>query len=136
MLTNTDYGTIHTFTYRLHLDTDYLTWSGGNSEPKSLLFCGEDIYLRSLRERFKTRIGPDAGLQESSARSSPRETSTLVVTEEVERFQDERYLWRLFGDAFWVREDPEVYHRRRATCLETIVPNDNDLALRTDNEPR
>lgn len=127
MLTNTDYGSTHTFTYKLHMDTDYLTWYGGDSEPKSLLFCGEQILLRSLRKRYVPMIISDAGAP-SSATTTSVEKPTTVVAEEVERFVDERYFWRMFGETTWVREDPSVYHQNKPACLETMVPNDNELS--------
>lgn len=123
--TGKDYGFKHTFRYALKLDDDGAAWAQEATEPKSLLFCPNALYLRSWRETFRAPSTPEVpatGAGETGARET-------VVVEVVEEFRDTRRYFGLTGSTYWVTVAVEMYEQRRHECAEFSVPSDGDLAL-------
>ncbi len=123
-----NYGTSHSFSYQLSINQDDITWNGGSGEPKNILFCRDTIYLHYFKEK-SIRVEYTDSVDNSTKVDYHFETREVF-----QKHIDERYFFKLLGDAFWVDVLPEEYATRKEFCEEYIIPNDGELSLDPINQ--
>ncbi len=123
ILTNTNYGTTHSYKYNVLLNEPNINWSYGSGEPKNLLFCKDTTYIHYVNKNSYPIKVTD----------SITNTITTKYTHKVEnmyqKYIDKRYFFNLFGDDFWLDITPERYNKIKNLCSEYVIPNDNELTL-------
>lgn len=123
LFTNHNYGTSHRFKYRVSVDQGSIDWDFGVGEPKHFLFCDKDVYIHYLNENSYTEESRD------SITDISEEVHVIKIENQYQKYIDERYLFKLFGDAYWVDVTEEEYARNKAICSEQAIPNDNELTI-------
>lgn len=113
----------HSYSYKLHLIDKGVNWDGGSGEPKGLIFCKDSIFLYSLKEKFFTN---DALVRKDSTIKSE---SYYQVVEVYQKHEDQRYLFNMMGQDFWVDISENEYLLRKHDCEEFAIPNDGELTL-------
>ncbi len=121
IITKHNYGTSHSFRYKITLDKMAITWEGGSGEPKHLLFCEDTLYIHFLKNKWVEEEAIDS-LHKTS-------NNNYQIQDAYQVHIDERYFFNLLGDDYWVEITPENYRKQKATCKEFEVPNDNELVL-------
>ncbi len=121
LITKYNYGTTHSFSYKIDLDNGSIKWNGGSAEPKHLLFCNDTIYIHYFRNKWIEEQGTDS--------LSTTTNGHYQIHEDYQAFIDKRYFFNLFGDAYWVETTPNNYRKQKAIGNEFEVPNDNELVL-------
>jgi hypothetical protein len=124
IVTNHNYGTSHSFRYKLSLHQEDINWNGGSGEPKNILFCKDTIYIRYLKEKRSRTEYID---------SISNTTKYYYHSEVLEVFQkhiDERYFFKIFGSDFWVDITPQHYASLKKSCEDYPIPNENELTLK------
>lgn len=127
VFTNHNYGTSHRYSYTFLMPKEDINWNGGSGEPKNILFCKDTIYVRYLKEK---------SIRTKYIDSTDNTTKYNYHSEIHEAFQkhiDERYFFKLFGDDFWVDITSENYSSVKKSCDDYHIPNDNELALKSDD---
>ncbi|WP_299259780.1 hypothetical protein [uncultured Aquimarina sp.] len=118
-ITNSDYGTSHSYSYKLTVNNGDVNWDGGTAEPKHLLFCKDSIYIHYLKEKYISVEPKDSVKKEG-----------YYATQDVyEVYIDKRYFFKFFGDDYWVEVSSEKYDLQKESCTEYSVPNDNELSI-------
>jgi hypothetical protein len=127
LLTGHEYGTRHEYAYSFELWPARVAWSGGSAEPKTLVLCGEQIYLRYLDIEVEEREAGTANEQDADAQAiGPPRTMKAVARQA--KLRDERTFFNLFGEARWINVEPGDVPVS-ADCREHAIPNDHELAL-------
>lgn len=111
-ITGTSYSSTHHFDYQVSITPGRIYWEGGgSSEPKYVLFCGEDsLYFHYVRKK-SVRDQPD------------------VSASEFIRHVDERFFFKLLGKAYWLNVESEDYQQKQKSCKEFPIPNDDELSI-------
>ncbi|WP_158974854.1 hypothetical protein [Cellulophaga sp. L1A9] len=123
IFTNHNYGTSHRFKYRVAVDKGSIDWDFGVGEPKHFLFCNKGVYIHYLNENSYTEEVRD------TINDTIEEVRVIKIENQYQKYIDERYLFKLFGDAYWVDVSEEEYARNKALCSEQEIPNDNELTI-------
>ncbi|AIY12492.1 hypothetical protein M667_04320 [Cellulophaga baltica NN016038] len=123
IFTNHNYGTSHRFKYRVAVDQGSIEWDFGVGEPKHFLFCDKGIYIHYLNENSYTEEARD------TINDTIEEVRVTKIENQYQKYIDERYLFKLFGDAYWVDVTEEEYARNKSLCSEQAIPNDNELTI-------
>ncbi len=118
-----NYGTTYSYSYQLTVEGIDAVWNGGSGEPKKLIFCQDSLFLLSYKEKLFTNDSLRK-LDTTLAYESHYE-----VVEVFQKYVDNRYFFKLFGDAAWVSIPSGYYHCKKIRCQEYDVPNDNELSL-------
>jgi len=121
ILTKHNYGTTHSFTYKITLDEMGIEWNGGSGEPKNLLFCNDTLYIHYLKNKWVEEQVKDS--------LSQRPNGDYQIQNCYQTFIDKRYFFKLLGDAYWVETTQANYNKQKSTCKEFEVPNDDELVL-------
>ncbi len=121
IITKHNYGTTHSFRYKITLDEMDIEWNGGSGEPKHLLFCKDTVYIHFLKNKWVEVETIDSVNQASNGQYQIQEAYQVYI--------DKRYFFKLLGDGYWVDTNPEKYRRQKLICNEFQVPNDNELVL-------
>jgi len=121
MITKHNYGTTHSFKYRIALDKMAIEWDGGSAEPKHLLFCKDTLYIHFLKNKWVEEEAIDSLHKTSNNHYQIQDAYQVHI--------DERYFFNLLGDAYWVETTPDNYRKQKAICKEFEVPNDNELVF-------
>lgn len=120
-----NYGTSHTFKYKISINPGDINWDGGNGEPKHLLFCEDTIYMRSFKEK-------SVRVEYNDSIDNKEEVKYHYEIKEVfQKHIDERYFFKLFGDDYWIDISQEEYTSKIESCNQYIIPNDNELSLKS-----
>lgn len=117
-LTNHNYGTSHSFTYAVSIDPGDIEWDGGSGEPKEILFSKDTTYIQYVKKRH---ITVDS-------------VSRYQVFDIYEKHIDNRYFFKLFGDAYWVEISSEDYLTAKISGDQYLIPNDNELSIKPVTE--
>ncbi|ADV48630.1 hypothetical protein Celal_1316 [Cellulophaga algicola DSM 14237] len=123
IFTNHNYGTSHRFKYRIAVDQGSIEWDFGVGEPKHFLFCDKGVYIHYLNENSYTEEARD------TINDTIEKVQVIKIENQYQKYIDERYLFKLFGDAYWVDVTAEEYARNKALCSEQAIPNDNELSI-------
>ncbi|GGX23149.1 hypothetical protein [Aquimarina muelleri] len=126
IFTNHNYGTSHSFTYKLSIQPEGIHWDGGSGEPKHLLFCNDTIYIHYFKEK---RIQIE---YTDSIDSVMKTKYHFEIREVFQKHIDERYFFKIFGEDFWIDITPEDYAYRKEFCKEYDIPNDGELLLKSN----
>lgn len=123
ILTGSNYGTTHTYTYNVLLHEPDINWSYGSGEPKNFLFCKDTTYIHyANKNSYPTTV-----------KDSITNTTTTEYHYKVENVYqkhiDNRYFFNLFGDDFWLDITPERYNQIKNSCNEYAIPNDGELVV-------
>ncbi len=121
IITKHNYGTTHSFTYKITLDKMGIEWNGGSGEPKHLLFCKDTVYIHFLKDKWVEEETIDSLNETSNGHYQIQEAYQVHI--------DKRYFFKLLGDAYWIETTPDNYIKQKTTCNEFRVPNDNELVL-------
>ena len=124
IITNHNYGTTHTFTYKVSINKNEINWDGGSAEPKYILFCKDTTYIRYLEEK-RTEIE-----YKDSLSNSVKSNSYYEIKEFYQKLVDKRYFFKLFGKQYWINIPADAYNSKKKFCDEYIIPNDNELTLK------
>lgn len=120
LISGHDYGVRHEYAYSFVLTPGRVDWRGGAAEPKALVLCPQQIYLKYLDvELAPLPLGSDAGAE--AARS-------LTAVLRQAKLLDERYFFKLLGEQRWINVDAGEL-RSSASCQELAIPNDGELVL-------
>jgi len=152
LITGHDYGVNHDFDYSFVLEPDAIEWEGYSSEPKTLLFCGEALFLRYLAHHQDPAPEPpaDAGAAaaaaaelaavelaanatpEAAAAAARSATGTIAdrlrIVARFAKHHDNRYFFNWFGDQYWL-DVPHTEVPAPSACTAVTVPNDDELKL-------
>lgn len=123
IITKYNYGTSHRFKYKLLLSKEDISWDGGSGEPKNILFCNDNTYIRYLEKK---------SIRTEYIDSITNETKSSYHSEISEAFQkhiDNRYFFNLLGSDFWIDITSEDYSSLKKSCKDYIIPNENELTL-------
>ncbi|MBO0591084.1 hypothetical protein I2486_06655 [Cellulophaga sp. E16_2] len=123
IFTNHNYGTSHRFKYRVAVDQESIEWDFGVGEPKHFLFCDKGVYIHYLNENSYTEEARD------TINDTIEKVQVIKIENQYQKYIDERYLFKLFGDAYWVDVTAEEYASNKALCSEQAIPNDNELTI-------
>ncbi|SEK93123.1 hypothetical protein SAMN04487910_1503 [Aquimarina amphilecti] len=123
IITNSNYGTTHSYSYKLTINNGDINWNGGTAEPKHLLFCKDSTYIHYLKEKYIPIKSKD------SVGNIAEENSYYEVQDVFEVYVDKRYFFKLFGDEYWLEISSESYNLQKESCTEYSIPNDNELSL-------
>ncbi|MCT4582226.1 MAG: hypothetical protein N4A35_12510 [Flavobacteriales bacterium] len=123
MFTKHNYGTTHSYSYKVIVEELDAVWEGKSGEPKKLVFCKDSLFLLSYKEMLFT----NDSLRKID--STLAYESHYEVVEEFQKYVDNRYFFKLFGDAYWVSIPSSCYQYKKSSCKEYDVPNDNELSL-------
>ncbi len=123
IITNSDYGTSHSYSYKLTVNNGDINWDGGTAEPKHFLFCKDSIYIHYLKEKYISVKSKD------SIGNMIEKDGYYAVQDVFEVYIDKRYFFKLFGDDYWVEVSSEKYNRQKESCTEYSIPNDNELSI-------
>ncbi len=123
IITNSNYGTSHSYSYKLTVNYGDVNWNGGTAEPKHLLFCKDSIYIHYLKEKYVPIQTKD------SLGDSIKEDHYYEVQNVYEIYIDKRYFFKFFGDAYWLEISSEKYNLQKESCTEYSIPNDNELSI-------
>lgn len=115
LMTGHDYGSRHEYAYSFKLSPGRITWSGGSAEPKALVICGDQIYLRYL----------DIEIEEVDAGSELSRKMKAVARQA--QLRDARWFFTLFGELSWLNVEPSAIPTH--DCQEGAIPNAKELAL-------
>ncbi len=118
-----NYGTSHSYRYKISIKPDGVNWDGGNGEPKHLLFCKDTIYIHYLKKKSVRDEYTD------SIDNRIKTKYDYEVKEVFQKYIDERYFFKLFGDDYWIDVSPEDYNFDNKSCNKYLIPNDNELSL-------
>lgn len=121
IITKHNYGSTHSFSYKIVINEGSIEWSGGSGEPKHLLFCDDAVYIHYLKNKWVEEPVID------SLNQSPKRY--YRIQDHYQAYIDNRYFFKLLGDAYWVETTLENYTKQKSTCDEFEVPNDNELVL-------
>ncbi len=116
-----NYGTHHSFSYKLSIDPGSIHWNGGSGEPKHIIFCKDTTYIHYLKKK-------SIELAQTDSLKTNTEY-TYKVQDVFEKHIDKRYFFNLFGDDYWVEILPEEYASIKNSCGEFLISNDNELSL-------
>lgn len=125
VFTKNHYGTTHQFSYQFTVDSKKgkINWKDkGHAEPKHLIFCKDSVYVKYLGKKH-------IPIEKKATDTTNVIKYKDVVKELFEVHIDERYFFRLFGDAYWVEISAEKYNNKKEICAEYNIPNDNELLL-------
>ena len=125
VITNSNYGTSHSYSYELTINKDDMYWNGGTAEPKHLLFCKDSIYIHYLKEKYISVQSKD------SLGNIVNKEGYYEVQDIFEVYIDKRYFFKFFGDDYWLQIPSKRYNLLKESCIEYIVPNDNELSIHT-----
>lgn len=118
-----NYGTSHSFTYKISVNPGNINWDGGTGEPKHLLFCKDDIYIKFLKEEsVKVEYTDSIDYQ-------VKDRYDYEIKEAFQKHIDERYFFNLFGDDYWIDVSEEEYTSKNKYCEDYSIPNDDELKL-------
>lgn len=123
ILTKHNYGTIHTFKYRLHLKKNNVIWDLGTGEPKNLLICKDNLYIHYLNENSHRIEVKD------TVTDSIQSSYITKVDNMYQKHIDERYFFKLLGEDYWLDVTSEEYSKLKKSCPEFEVPNDGELSI-------
>lgn len=123
IFTSTNYSRSHSFKYKANVDEGDITWDFGVGVPKHFLFCDEEVYIHYLNETSYVEEVKD------SLNASIEEKRFHKIQNFYQKHIDERYFFKLFGDAYWVDITPEEYTTQKTKCTEQVIPNDNELSI-------
>lgn len=120
--TGNDYGTTHRFTYKMEIEPDGITWDGGSGEPIQIIYCNDTTFIRYLIKK---------SIKTESIDSITNETKIDYhneVKEELQRYMDNRYFFKLFGDDYWLNVPPDTLSNSGDQCMTFEIPNDRELS--------
>ncbi|MBQ4801837.1 hypothetical protein J8L88_03160 [Aquimarina sp. MMG015] len=123
IITNSNYGTTHSYSYKLTVNNGDVNWNGGTAEPKHLLFCKDSTYIHYLKEKYISIKSKD------SAGNIVEKDGYYEVQDVFEVHVDKRYFFKFFGDEYWIEIPLESYNLKKGSCTEYTVPNDNELTI-------
>ncbi|WP_378179236.1 hypothetical protein [Aquimarina sp. SS2-1] len=123
LITNSNYGTSHHYSYKLTVNNGDVNWSGGTAEPKHLLFCKDSIYIHYLKEKYIPINAKD------SIENKVEKGGYYEVQDVFEVYVDKRYFFKFFGDDYWLEISSERYNLQKESCTEYSIPNDNELSI-------
>lgn len=123
IFTSHNYGTSHRFRYKVLVDEGDIEWDFGVGEPKHFLFCDEGVYIHYLNESSRIEEVKD------SLNTIIEEKRFDTIENFYQKHIDERYFFKLFGDAYWVDVTVEEYNTFKNKCDEQPIPNDNELSI-------
>ncbi|WP_338765627.1 hypothetical protein WAF17_02035 [Bernardetia sp. ABR2-2B] len=124
LLTKHNYGTTHSFKYKVSLKEDEIDWKGKkDQEPKHIIFCKENIYMRYLEKLYVPTQTIDTLTQDTLY------GSYFEVKEFFLKNIDERYLNNLFGTQSWAEITFQEYDIAKQKCREYKIPNDEELVV-------
>ncbi|MBU2995786.1 hypothetical protein KO500_05045 [Cellulophaga baltica] len=126
IFTKHNYGTKHNFKYNVFVNEGKINWDFGVGEPKHIVFCENNTYLHYLNEKIETEEIKD------SITDSVEKIYTSKIQNNYQKFIDERYFFKLFGDVYWLDIPEEEYNTILNSCEEYDVPNDNELSILVD----
>ncbi|WP_291723838.1 hypothetical protein [Bernardetia sp.] len=124
LITKHNYGTTHSFKYKLYLTDDEIEWKGTKSqEPKKIAYCNKTIYLRGIEKNYKQIQTID------SVTNDTLYNSYYEMEEFFLESIDKRYFFKNFGTQKWVNISDSAYKSVIKDCKEYEIPNDNELKL-------
>lgn len=123
VITNSNYGTTHSYSYKFTVNNGDIDWDGGTAEPKHLLFCKDSVYIHYLKEKYISVKSKD------SIGNIVEKDGYYAVQDVFEVYIDKRYFFKFFGDDYWVEVSSEKYNLQKESCTEYNIPNDNELSL-------
>ncbi|WP_152537489.1 hypothetical protein [Aquimarina pacifica] len=127
VITNSNYGTTHSYNYALTVDGGAINWLGGTAEPKHLLFCKDTTYIHFLEEKYISIASRD------SLGNLEEKDGYYKVQDVFEAHIDKRYFFNFFGDEYWVEISRDQYNLKKERCVEYEIPNDNELSIPNTN---
>lgn len=131
LLSGHEYGARHEYSYSFVLSPDRVDWSGGSAEPKQLILCPQQIYLRYLDIEIEER---DAGVAAPDASAAGAERVMRAIARQA-KLRDERYFFKLLGETSWINVEASELPAG-AGCSAQAIPNDAELELgRPVSEP-
>jgi len=100
----------HTYRYQFTIEPDEIEWQGLLGEmPKSILFCGEELLLKTTTEQVIS--------------DTVKQTTLIRIKPEYYKYVDKRYIFKLFGEQYFITIDSTFYQAKAASCTEEYVPN-------------
>jgi hypothetical protein len=126
IITNHNYGTSHSFKYKLLLSKEDINWNSGSGEPKNILFCKDTIYIRYLKEKSIRTEYID------SVDNTTKYNYHSEIHEVFQKHIDKRYFFKLLGTDFWVDITSENYSSLKKSCDDYLIPNENELTLKSN----
>ncbi|WP_375561529.1 hypothetical protein ACE193_02940 [Bernardetia sp. OM2101] len=124
LITKHNYGTTHSFKYKVNLKENETIWKGKkDQEPKHIIFCQDTIYMHYLEKQFISTQTIDTLTQDTLY------GSYFEVKEFFLKNIDERYLNNLLGQQNWKDMSIQEYNTLKQKCKEYKIPNDEELVV-------
>jgi len=123
ILTSHHYGTDNAYSYSFTLDHD-IFWDGLSNVPKKILFAQDTIYIYSLKESY---VSIPVDTLPKNTNSISNQKDSIFIERVYEKFIDDRYFFKQFGEAYWISIDAETYEKKKKNGQEFNIPTDNDL---------
>jgi hypothetical protein len=120
MLTGHVYGETLSYRYKITVNKNEVIWDGGSSVPQQILFSNQGVCIHFFREDSHQR---ELASQDGKAHYEIIKTVVPVY----ERFVDERYFFKLFGEYHWIEISPETYQKMKESGAYFPIPNGNEL---------
>ncbi len=128
ILTRHNYGTSHSFEYKFFIEPDEIEWDGRyRKEPKNIIFHQNKIYVRYLKNVYKTTQIIDSLTQDTTY------NSYYEVKELAEKSIDRRFFYKMLGSQKWTGIPMREYNTARQKYKEYDIPNDNELVMEINN---
>lgn len=122
VLTGHVYGATLSYRYKITVNKNEVIWDGGSSVPQQILFGNQGVCIHFVREDSHRRE-----LVSQDGKTHDEIIKTVVPV--YEKFIDERYFFKLFGEYHWVEISPETYQKIKETGGYFPIPNGNELTL-------
>lgn len=108
ILSGHDYGSSYSFAYQLTVPDLKIDWQS-RDEPKEAKLCqSNSLMLKSIGKHT----------------SYTDEETVTKITTRYAKFVDNRFLFKLFGDAYWTYISQEDYLNQTTECVVAAVPNE------------
>lgn len=123
IFTKHNYGTTHSYAYKISVNPGVIIWDERSGEPKSIIFCKDTTYIRYLKEKSIEAY--------TDATDTTQSYNRHYETQEFyQKHIDERYFFKLFGTEYWEEISKENYSSIKNSCEVYKIPNDNELSLK------
>jgi hypothetical protein len=134
-ITNIDYGSSVNAKYNLkikHKNRTLINSNLGSEEPKHLLICPDDIWLHLVGEYYRKQditVEADKEKKVDDVKAQePVDEYVMEIGASYKKLKDERYIFHLFGDIFWINEEAKIYNEKLSnndSCVEYPLPGAN-----------
>lgn len=124
IFTKHNYGTIHSYRYKVSVNPGDIIWDEHSGEPKSIVFHKDTTYIRYLKEKSIQTAYID------STDNTTKYNHHYEIQEFYQKHIDERYFFNFFGTEYWKEISAEDYSSVKNSSTVYQIPNDKELSLK------